>query len=600
MPTVNNNIIFNYVKMKNFLSVGPELIFDHRKYNGLNYVFGRNKDESEDVKNGVGKTCIFIDALLFGLFGRTSKRINKPNMINRAAGRGAEVELSISINDDLYVMTNTVKPTALKLLKNGKDITKSSIKETQDFIEKEVVKTTYDVFKNSILLSVTDTVSIFDMSKSDKCEFIERIFNLSVFGNMFTLVKTDLKTLEREIAQNTTDYNRIEKDLVEFQTQLTTFAQDKETRLKAIQDKIEEVDLKIGTYISEDTDVEALANLTEELKNLQDKQTKLTEAEKHLKGAATDVTNKLHYSNASVDKHSAILEIICGCTECYPKVNDRLGISVLHDQITSLTDELSINTTKQERIRAGNTIIAEGIFAAKKKITESKERLAKNIANEREIEFLKAKKNDLLDYLEIEKSKTSPFEELIEKYTTDKEDLYTQLAAQIGSRKYLAYMTYALSEDGVKRYIISKLINVLNNRIRKYLDILGADNFTVIFNPNFDVMFLTTSGECEYGNFSAGEKRRVDIATIFAFRDILCGQGTLLSSVLVADELLDVSIDQTAVDGVIEILKTEADKGRTIFVISHRECVEELQNDFNNIIELEKQGGFTRIVSDPS
>jgi len=131
--------------------------------------------------------------------------------------------------------------------------------------------------------------------------------------------------------------------------------------------------------------------------------------------------------------------------------------------------------------------------------------------------------------------------------------------------------------------------------LRKYLEEMGCE-YTAIFDPNFGCTFITTTGPCEYDNFSAGERRRIDIATTFAFRDLLFGQGTLQSNVLICDEIFDVSIDEFCVNSIIKLLKDEAET-QTIYIISHRECIDS-EGDFDNVIELKKEGGFTSIVSD--
>ncbi len=50
-----NNITFNWVSMQNFFSVGEEVRVDFNEFNGMNYVYGENKDD--DCRNGSGK-CV--------------------------------------------------------------------------------------------------------------------------------------------------------------------------------------------------------------------------------------------------------------------------------------------------------------------------------------------------------------------------------------------------------------------------------------------------------------------------------------------------------------------------------------------------------------
>jgi hypothetical protein len=61
------------------------------------------------------------------------------------------------------------------------DITKSSSKDTYQYIVDEILKTSYSVFKNTVLLSPADVDFIFKLEKGEKRKFTERIFNVLVF-----------------------------------------------------------------------------------------------------------------------------------------------------------------------------------------------------------------------------------------------------------------------------------------------------------------------------------------------------------------------------------------------------------------------------------
>jgi len=92
-----------------------------------------------------------------------------------------------------------------------------------------------------------------------------------------------------------------------------------------------------------------------------------------------------------------------------------------------------------------------------------------------------------------------------------------------------------------------------------YLTKLGA-KYYVLFNDDMDYEFIPTSGTCEFGNFSAGERMRLMIATSFAFRDFMAIRNGLNSNVLFLDEYFDSAISPQCVESVINILneyKTE-------------------------------------------
>ena len=98
------------------------------------------------------------------------------------------------------------------------------------------------------------------------------------------------------------------------------------------------------------------------------------------------------------------------------------------------------------------------------------------------------------------------------------------------------------------------------------------------------------TGECEYTNFSAGERQRIQIATIFAFRDLILN-GKISANIFIIDEFLDSAIDSICIKNVLEILyKKTLEQRQNIFIISHRQETTE-NHIFNNVIEVVKENG---------
>ena len=69
---------FNNIKVKNFLSIGNELVKINFK-KGINIITGNNRDKL-DRRNGVGKSTI-ADSIHFAIFGETIREIPKSNII---------------------------------------------------------------------------------------------------------------------------------------------------------------------------------------------------------------------------------------------------------------------------------------------------------------------------------------------------------------------------------------------------------------------------------------------------------------------------------------------------------------------------------------
>jgi DNA repair exonuclease SbcCD ATPase subunit len=591
-----NRIDFKWIKVQNFLSIKDEIFFDFRKHKGMNYIFGNNRDIKDGGRNGVGKSAIFCDAVLFALFGKTSKRINKLNVINRLVKKQCFIAIEFKINTDTYLIESGIKPTFVKLCKNGENITKSTINETRDFIETEILKSTFSIFKNSIILSVNDSSSIFEMNAHQKREFIERIFNLTIFGKMFHNVRRDILTVDKEITEEQTKYTRLEKSLKEFKEKLTSFNSDKKNIVKSTCTKIKTLEANIKTLKTDTSKYNKTLNV------LNDEIEKYVENKGVSASEITKISSKVSYLEKDfankkriLAKYEKIYNLVGDC--CKPILDDELDFTKNQKAIEKIKTD--IEDAVKSKVEMGKSFLKleKTLNALKNKKEEVLFNISKLEGNKKQKEIYNSKLELLKEQVIQQQNKVSPFEDLISQYKGEKDDTYKKLSGKMEQRRYLDFCEFVLSPDGVKKWIISNLINTLNTRITRYLEEMGAE-YTVVFDPDFSCRFLTTTGECDYHNFSSGEKMRVNHAATFAFRDILAGQGTLSSSILVCDELMDVSVDGICIDALFEILKRQS-ANQTVFLISHREEFSK-KDSIDNVIEIVKENGTTKIVSDPA
>ena len=118
--------------------------------------------------------------------------------------------------------------------------------------------------------------------------------------------------------------------------------------------------------------------------------------------------------------------------------------------------------------------------------------------------------------------------------------------------------------------------------------------YTVIFDSDMNYEFITDGGKCEFGNFSAGERMRIMIATSFAFRDFMSIRNGLSSNILILDEYFDSAIDSACIENILSILREYSNSyNQNIFLVSHRYEVSDDQ--FSNIIQIEKTKNISKI-----
>jgi DNA repair exonuclease SbcCD ATPase subunit len=149
-----------------------------------------------------------------------------------------------------------------------------------------------------------------------------------------------------------------------------------------------------------------------------------------------------------------------------------------------------------------------------------------------------------------------------------------------------------LKDGGIKTSVIKKFIPILNQKIAENLE---KFNFPINFEFKEDFTESVKSPYREvysYSNFSEGEKSRINIALLFAFRDIARLKNIMSFNLLVLDEIFDSSLDSVGSECLTDFL-IGLDKCN-VFVISH--SGDKLYDKFHGNIRLEKRNNFTRMI----
>ena len=99
--------------------------------------------------------------MLYALFGQLQSKIKNENIVTKPAkGKDMDVSLAFDVDSKHYKIRRGMskgKSSYLELLEvedeNEHDITKSTIQETQDYIEKEVLHCDPTIFLRTMLLT---------------------------------------------------------------------------------------------------------------------------------------------------------------------------------------------------------------------------------------------------------------------------------------------------------------------------------------------------------------------------------------------------------------------------------------------------------------
>ena len=592
---------FKSLTIKNFLSVG-ETPVSLNFQDGVNVITGVNYDK-EDSKNGVGKSTI-ADALYFALFGTTIRDLSKDLIVNSFTKKKCEVVLNFEIENDSrttkYRIGRTIGPAKCSITKDGVDVTRSTMAKTNDYIQK-LVRSNGKIFQNSVIMTINNTVPFMAQSKIDKRKFIEGILSLEIFSDMLSKAREEHNNLKKDYEVLYTKVECVEKSYKFNKDQLDTFEENKRLKVEDFNKRIKDHNTKISelrnSVKSLPEDVISKLNLKSDELKVQLKKIQTLYREYYEKSA--DIKSKIRNIKDQLEEIEKVGAICTTCNRAYSEddVNHKESnkkelkdkLDILFDKLTTsqkILEEINSKQTKKEKeiedIQVNINIVRDTISSNNNVVTniglinDSIEVISK------EIEDIKIQTNDALENVVVD---------LADKLKTGKVDL-----EEIDhSLAVLECVKFVVSEEGVKSYIVKKILTVLNGRMAYYLDKLQA-NCLCQFNEYFDEEITDEKGTRKsYFNFSGGERKRIDLACLFSFLDIRRMQGDVHFSTIFYDELLDSSLDDKGVDLVLQVLRERAHKhNENCYIITHRGNAITTQVD--NIVFLEKRNNFTYIL----
>ena len=603
---------FGRIEIHNFKSFLDEE-FDFSSMSGMTLVCGKNLDIPGQA-NSAGKSSIF-DALLYALFGQLQTKIKNSNLHNRYSD---DPVLMVSLDFDIdktkfYRITRGLNKYGQSYCyvyrlneKEEKNLTKSSIAETQDFIEREILKCDVSIFLRTVLLSSDQNYNFFLLSPYMKKDFVEKLFNIRVFGEMYALIHKDILNFDKEIIAKQNQLLMLNKSDEDYKERIDNFNTLKENKISELEKEKEELTKQIDELSKKHVQVneEEVKKLEDEINSLVEKRQKVNETIFELQKQDKDRSSKLYKLQAkkdsnkkTIDSYSNLLSKLCN--ECKPIVSDYYDLGKLEKQNTKIESEieklLTAQTESSNKLTKCNDACVKIDSITQER--NSKIRSMSQEANNIKIELVKAETQltSVEEDLDKTKNETNPYLEL---YESNHKKLLAESESLNGMNlnyKYLQFAEQIVSQYTLKKFIIKDLIGLLNSKIKFYLMKLGA-KYTCIFDENMDYTFITpdNGGETEYATFSAGERMRLSIATSFAFRDFMSTRNNFMSNILILDEYIDSNLDDLAINGVLNLLR-EFSKlyEQNIMIVSHRK---EIDNSiFDNIIMVEKKDNISKI-----
>lgn len=216
-------IELEYVEIRNFFCFGNK--WQKVEFaKGINLITGFDSNNSKS--NGSGKSS-FIESIIFGLFGETTKDLNKNQIINWKNKKECEVKICFKRGDDVYVIHRGLKPNFIIVYKNDKALDQlSSVVDMQKYIESSLLEIDYDTFVSIIHYNPTTSKSIFNVQKAQKRSFIEKIFGLEMYSEISDKCNKEISQLNVSLLESEKILELKNRDITPLKEQTISLQQN--------------------------------------------------------------------------------------------------------------------------------------------------------------------------------------------------------------------------------------------------------------------------------------------------------------------------------------------------------------------------------------
>lgn len=566
-------IIFQSVEFKNFLSVGDDPIKIDLSGAPTTLISG---------PNGSGKSSL-IDAITFGLFGKPYRSINKGSLVNSVNQKYCLVTLRFTKGHDEYTILRGLKPGKFEIYCNGEKLYEDgAAKDYQNRLDR-ILGFGYKAFCQTCMIGSSDYVPFMRLPSAARRQLIETLLDIGVFSDMNKLLKQQVNTWKERVREVDESY-KMKK--VEYDNEYKHYLASQES----VKEKMDAKEQERQTLLKRRAEV---AEREEELTN------QIQERDRaHIEHAINtthtqmkELDNLIARTRNAIDHTKEQVKFFQKndtCPTCEQEIDDELTENAVRKYAghgKQYTEDLSKaqedRKKREEELKKLNDHL-ENIQNLEEQLRQQQEQRTRidhdldRVANEIE---------------EIQKTENNGNKEHLDNLAGQLQELSKQYQELIQYSDVYEWATHLLRDGGIKANIIKYYLPILNAKVNEYLKLL---NFPVKFELDEEFNETLQSryrNEFTYANFSMGERQRLDISLLFAWRDLAQMKSSVNTNLLVLDETLDQSMDQEGTE-ILLLIINQLCQNYNVFVVSHKHM---LEDKLYSHISMWKKNGFTKI-----
>ena len=569
-------ITFKKLRWRNFLSTGAQFTeIDFTAYN-TNLIVGTN---------GAGKST-FLDALTFALFNKAFRPIKKQQLINTSTERDCLVEVEFNINNREYIIRRGIKPNLFDIEVDGTVLNKEADdRSNQKILEESILKVNYKSFTQIVILGSSTFVPFMQLTTATRREVIEDLLDIRIFSMMNGLLKEKMREQREKIKSLELRKENIGDKISMQESFIEEIEQEGKTNIETKKNNIKSLNVEVDTHIEKNEMIEV------DISDLIKEQESVTGAGEKLAKLNT-LKGKITQKVSSITKEHKFFTENTVCPTCSQNIEEEFRVNRIADVQNKAKDLKKGFKDLEETIKLESererhfTQLSEEITKLNHGISQNNTRIS---LKQRQIRALEDEVQTITERLKNRNTEHEKLEEFRNNFLKTTEDISTRREEHINYD--FAYSL--LKDDGVKTKIIKKYLPFINQQVNRYLQLM---DFYINFQLDEEFNETVQSPiheDFSYSSFSEGEKLRINLAILFAWREVARVKNSVNTNLLIMDEVFDSALDGAGTDDFLKIIRYVI-KGANVFVISHKN---DLHDKFESVTEFGKVKGFSRIVS---
>jgi len=569
-------IRFKEIRYKNFLSSGNQF---------TSIKLDEHRDTLIVGANGSGKSTV-LDALTFSLFGKPFRKVTKSQLLNSTNERDAKVEIEFDIGDVPYKVVRGIKPNIFEIYRHGKKTNEDcSANEQQKTLENQILKLNYKSFTQIVILGSASFIPFMQLSAPHRREVIEDLLDIKVFTMMSDILKVQIKESRDALRVLELKKESVADKIVMQKRFIKSIEDSGNDSIATKREEIQNCDQETVEY---QRSVEELISKVNEKQKEVEEYITATDTLKKLSKFKVKLQTKKQNSNQELDFFTQNTV----CPTCTQDIEDKFRVNRI-DQLRQVLvkhqasiDEITSAIEAEEEREKNLVKLQRETTTLSNEISQFNIRIANNNKRRGTLETEIQNITDKIENRDTEDEKLTD-------YKNQLKDILLKLEETQDDFDYLSEGNQLLKDDGVKKRIIRKYLPLINKQVNDYLQRM---DFYVNFmlDEDFNESVQTPVHEkFSYASFSEGEKMRIDLALLFTWREIARMKNSVVTNLLIMDEVFDSSLDEFGTDYFLKIVRyiiTDAN----VFIISHKQ---DLYDKFNHCLEFTKDKGFSKLKS---